>query len=213
MERSLETAASSDCGGWGHPLPFSDDGRPGSSRTWAPRSEGQLRPTNSRAAEASALARLARERGGKAEKQRVLSRRRTRPLPSIPRAPGPGRVLTLAEVQGAQVCRAHAGVPASLHDGRSLHFQSCSGARAQKAPLTSRSAPTNHRAPLLQDGSQSAKFRRMRKGESTAHATEVGGFSCRFKVRLKKRAKHTAFRLLSLRGGRTEEAEAGHFLL
>ena len=70
MERSLEAAASSDCGGWGHPLPFSDDGRPeAAAAPLGPKFRRSARPTNSRAAEAPAPARLPRRPGGKAETQ------------------------------------------------------------------------------------------------------------------------------------------------
>lgn len=199
MERSLETAASSDCGGWGHPLPFSDDGRPEAPA--AP-----LGPTFRRSARANKQPRgrslgtceAVRADAGARPRNRSTEQKEDAALAQHPpEHPGPGRVLTLAEVQGAPGLQGARQVPASLHDGRSLHFQSCSGARAQKAPLTSKVSTDQSPRPAGRTAAnQQGLPPDAQRERAPPTQLKLGVFSCRFKVRLKKRAKHTAFRLL-----------------
>lgn len=112
--------------------------------------------------------------------------------------PDPGRFLTLAEVQWAPGLQGARQVPASLHDGRSPHFQSCSGARAQKAPMTSRVSTDQPPRPA---GRTAANQQGLPPDEQRERAPptqlKLGVvFSCRFNIGLKKRAKYTAFWLL-----------------
>lgn len=140
MERSLETAASSDCGGWGHPLPFSDDGRPEApAAPLGPTFRGSARAKKQPRGRSLGTCEAVRADPGARPRNRSTEQKEDAALAQHPpEHPGPGRVLTLAEVQGAPGLQGARQVPASLHDGRSPHFQSCSGARAQKAPLTSK---------------------------------------------------------------------------
>lgn len=192
MERSPETAASSDCGGWGHPQPFSDDGCPEApAAPLGPRFRRSARANEQPRGRSPGTCEAVRaDLGGRPRSRSTEGKEDAALDQHPPEHPGPRRVLTLAEVQWAPGLQGARQVPASLHDGCSPHFQSCSGARAQKAPLTSRVGTDQSPRPAGRPAAnQQGLPPDAQRERAPAHATEVGGG---FQLSVESGAKETS---------------------